>query len=161
MHNLTPGKILAEHLQNRGISEFTVEPIDPDTGILSGSVDLGNGNQVYDFVSNNLDSVMATPGESIDFASCNLSDWDNLSRFYTGQHGSPDCMHDSEYVGGQLAEDIARVPGEYTLPYVTWLCDSDCACGGDGVLPGGDYCELDMEGWLVMYRDIFDTDLVH
>lgn len=157
----TPGNILADYIDNKGGSEFTIEPIDPDTGILSGATDLGNGNQVYDFISQTTDGVYCAPGNEIDFMSCNLQDWDNLSRFYTGQHTAPAAMHDSEYVGGKLAEDMARVPGEYYLPYIMWWCDSNCDCGGDGVLPGGDYCELDIEGWLVMYRDIFDTEESH
>lgn len=155
------GNILSEYISNKGISEFTVEPIDADMGVSYGAVDLGNGNQVYDFISQMTDGVYCTPGNEIDMASCNFQDWDNLSRFYTGQYGAPNAMHDSEYVGGRLADDMARVPGEYALPYVTWYCESDCECGGEGVLPSGDYCELDIEGWLVMYRDIFDTEESH
>ena len=56
---------------------------------------------------------------------------------------------------------MARVPGEYALPYVTWYCDEDCDCEGEGVLPNNEYCELDIEGWLVLYRDIFDTEESH
>lgn len=155
------GNILSEYLGNRGISEFTIEPIDPDMGVSFGAIDLGNGNQVYGFISQMTDGVYCAPGTEIDLVSCNFQDWDNLSHLYTGQWGGGKSMHDSELVGGKLADDMARVPGEYALPYVTWYCESDCDCGGEGVLPSGDYCELDIEGWLVMYRDVFDTEESH
>lgn len=158
----SPGTILADFLRNIGTEEFTVEPFDSEEHYLpSGCVDLTNGNYVYSFISQMTDGVYCTPGEEPDISAANFGDWDNLSRFYTGQYTAPNSMHDSEYVGGRLAEDMARVQGEYALPYVTYYCDSDCECGGDGVLPGGDYCELDIEGWLVLYRDIFDTEESH
>ena len=159
--SFTAGETLANILSNKGWSEFTIEPIDSDTGVTYGSFDLGNGNQVYGFISQYSDGVYATPGNDVDLAAANFGDWDNLSRFYTGQHSAPNGMHDSEYVGGRLAEDMARVPGEYALPYVTWYCDEDCDCEGEGVLPNNEYCELDIEGWLVLYRDIFDTEESH
>lgn len=157
MINNTSGQTLETLIRNYGWDEFTIEPIDADMGVSHDSYDLGNGNQAYGFISQMTDGVYCTPGNEIDMASCNFQDWDNLSRYYTGQHGAPNVMHDSEYLGGQLAEDIARVPGEYALPYVTWYCAEDCECGGDSVLPNGEYCELDTEGWLILYRDIFDT----
>lgn len=157
----SPGAILSGFIRNYGCDEFTVEPIDPETGVPYGSADLGNGNHIYNFVSQMTDSVTCSPGEEIDMAACNFGDWDNLSRFYTGQYGAPNSMHDSEYVGGRLAEDMARVPGEYAIPYITWDCDSECECGGDSVLPAGAYCDLLIEGWLVLYRDIFDTEESH
>lgn len=157
----TPGQTLEALIRNYGWDEFTIEPIDSDMGVSYDCHDLGNGNQVYGFISQMTDGVYCTPGEDIDMAACNFQDWDNLSRYYTGQHGAPNAMHDSESIGYTLAEDIARVPGEYATPYVAWYCDEDCECGGDGVLPGGEYCELDIEGWLVLYRDIFDTEESH
>lgn len=154
MRNTSPGAILAEAIRNRGTDEFTVEPI-TDGRLDYGCIDLTNGNQLYFFISQMTDGVYGTPGDGVDMAACNFGDWDNLSARYTGQHGAPNSMHDSEYVWGQLAEDMAATPGEYALPYVTWHCPDDCECEGEGVLPGGDYCELDIGGWLVLYRDIF------
>lgn len=155
MSNKTPGVILAEAIRNRGTDEFTVEPLEPGERPAYGCIDLTNGNQLSLFISQMTDGVYATPGSGIDLAACNFGDWDNLSARYTGQWGGGDSMHDSEFVGGQLAEDMANTPGEYALPYVTWYCTDDCECEGEGVLPGGDYCELDIEGWLALYRDIF------
>lgn len=154
----TPGAILADLIRNRGIYEFTVEPLEPGERPSHGCVDLTNGNQLSFFVSHTTDGVYGSPGSGVDLAACNFGDWVNLSSSYTGQHGAPDSMHDSEFVGGLLSEDMAATPGEYALPYVTWYCDDECECGGDGVLPGGDYCELDIEGWLVLYRDIFTEE---
>lgn len=153
----SPGKILSDLIRNFGWSEFTVERTS-DNRIPYGCHDLGNGNHVYGFISDILDGVYCIPGESPDMTACNFRDWTNLSSTYTGQYGGGWSMHDSEFVGGRMADDFARVPGEYALPYVTWYCDADCECGGDGVLPGGEYCELDIEGWLAMYRDIFNTE---
>lgn len=156
----TPGSILSDLIRNHGWDEFTIERTE-DGHVPYDCHDLGNGNHVYGFISSMSDGVYCAPGESPDMAAANLGDWDNLSHMYTGRYGGGWSMHDSEYVGGRMAEDFARVPGEYALPYVTWYCESDCDCEGDGVLPGGDYCEQDTEGWLAMYRNIFDTEETH
>lgn len=156
----TPGSILSDLIRNKGWNEFTIERTE-DGHVPYGCHDLGNGKHAYGFISSMLDGVYCTPGESPDMSAANLGDWDNLSHMYTGQYGGGWSMHDSEYVGGRMAEDFARVPGEYALPYVTWYCESDCDCEGGGVLPGGDYCEQDIEGWLAMYRNIFDTEETH
>lgn len=48
--------------------------------------------------------------------------WTAWSHGYTGQWGySGPVMHDSEYLGGRLAEDILSTPGEYCLMPVTYL----------------------------------------
>lgn len=155
MSNFSPGVILAEAIANRGVAEFTVEPLGPGERPSYGCLDLTNGNQLSFFISQDTDVVRGTPGNGVDLSACNFGDWDNLSSAYTGQYGAPDSMHDSEFVGGRLAEDMAATPGEYALPFIDWDCGDDCECEGDGVLPGGDYCETVSEGWVVLYRDIF------
>lgn len=48
-----------------------------------------------------------------------------------------------------------KSPGEYCLPYIEWVCSESCdECGGDGVRADGYYCERDIEGWLVLHRDL-------
>lgn len=56
--------------------------------------------------------------------------WDFASAGYTGQQGGGNIMHDSEYIGGRLAQDILSEPGVY-------------------VAVVNNYCDGDMEGWAI------------
>lgn len=145
----TPGQIIAREIRNIGNDTFTIEPI-PSSGVEPGCTDLGNGNQYHPFIggSGTVDSPSFTPGEDINLGDIGMGEWDNLSSQYTGQHGAPNSMHDSEYLGGGMAEEIANTPGEYAMPYITWYCETDCECEDD------ESHDQDIEGWLILHRDI-------
>lgn len=77
--------------------------------------------------------------------------WEFFSRGYTGQHGySGPEMHQSEFLGGRLAEDILTTPGEYALAIVYYECDEDCQhLWPDGEESCGD---MHIESWVVLNR---------
>lgn len=155
----TPGETLEYLMAHFGWNEVTVEPI-TDGHIPYDGHDLGNGNYVHGCVSDYHDGcVSGYEGEPIDLSGTSYSDFDNLSARFTGQHGRPNSMHDSEYVGGGLADFIAATPGEWCLPYIQWECSPESCdeCDGDGISADGTYCERDIEGWLVLHRDIGDV----
>lgn len=149
------GNTLTDLIRNFGWAEFTVEPIRDDYVPIDGH-NLGNGNYVYGSVSDSHDgSVYGTEGEPIDLSGTSYSEFTNLSSRFTGQHGRPNGMHDSEYVGGGMADVLAETPGEYCLPYIVWPCTESCSdCDGSGVGAKGVYCDQDLEGWLCLYRSI-------
>lgn len=69
----------------------------------------------------------------------------SLMTGYTGQHGySGPIMHDSESIGGNMAEDILAQPGLYVavLSYYTEKVDSELQADD------GSY----IEGWAVAYK---------
>lgn len=140
----TPGQILSDLVGNHGWTEFTVEFTDPGEGLSTGSFDLGNGHHVYGFISQMTDPLYGRDG-AIDLAASNFGDWTNLSADYTGQHGNPDSMHDSEIFIGKIAEDAAAQIGEYAIPYIMWE---------DSETTGEDF-ELFPEGWAILHRNIF------
>lgn len=50
-----------------------------------------------------------------------LGSWELLDG-YSGQHGySGPIMHNSEYIGGGMADDILSTPGVYVALVCTWL----------------------------------------
>jgi hypothetical protein len=60
---------------------------------------------------------------------------------YTGQEGGGDTMHDSEFIGGNMARDILATPGYYVAIVGYWLSDDD------------ETDEVVLEGWAVAYRE--------
>lgn len=62
-------------------------------------------------------------------------DWTEFSHGYTTQHGVQTPMHNSEYVGGRLADDMLAKPGYYVAVACTW--DGDVT-----------------EGWMLMFREL-------
>jgi hypothetical protein len=63
-------------------------------------------------------------------------EWEVFTDGYSGQYGyAGPVMHSSEYIGGHLAEDIARAPGLYAAVLV------DCADG-------------EPAGWAVVFRRV-------
>lgn len=65
---------------------------------------------------------------------------------YTGQYGGGDTMHNSEFIGGRMAEDILSTPGVYVALVCYW--DPEGPEDGDGEVE--DY----VEGWAVARRDL-------
>jgi len=64
--------------------------------------------------------------------------WEFFSDGYTGQYGySGPIMHDSEYIGGMLAEDILNEPGIYVVVAAMYS-------------PKNDNDEFVWEGWAVL-----------
>ena len=80
--------------------------------------------------------------------------WEFFSRGYTGQHGynGPE-MHQSEYLGGRLADDILATPGEYAVVGVNYDCDEDMC--GEHWDPMTQRCPEfpHVESWVVVRRD--------
>lgn len=68
--------------------------------------------------------------------------WSFFSAGYTAQHAyRGPIMHNSELIGGKLAEDILSIPGIYVAVVANWSPeDGDCA----------DECDCDVEGWAVV-----------
>jgi hypothetical protein len=68
--------------------------------------------------------------------------WTLLSG-YTGQYGySGPIMHNSEFIGGRLADDILSTPGTYVALICYWLDDED-----------SDEDETYSEGWAIARLD--------
>lgn len=73
-----------------------------------------------------------------------LGDWELVTAGYSGQYGYPGpIMHNSEYVGGRLAEDILDTPGLYVALVCYWPVDPDASDEDREI--DGDYAE----GWAV------------
>lgn len=67
------------------------------------------------------------------------SDWEFFSTGYTGQYGyRGPIMHNSEYIGGRLEEDILSTPGVYAAIVAEWKPDPE------------DSDENYVEGWAVV-----------
>jgi hypothetical protein len=67
--------------------------------------------------------------------------WTFFSRGYTGQYGyRGPIMHNSEFIGGGLAEDILAEPGVYVAIVANWSPE----CGNE------DPCTCTTEGWAVV-----------
>lgn len=71
-------------------------------------------------------------------------EWTEFSHGYTGQHRILSPMHDSEYVGGQLATDMLERPGFYVVV--------DCKWDGDHDPDGEEYEDGVAEGWMLMHK---------
>lgn len=74
------------------------------------------------------------------------SDWAFFSYGYTGAYAgatSP-VMHDSEFLGGNLARDILETPGVYVMVVCYWTPDDDFTEDDD--------TEDIAEGWAVLRR---------
>jgi hypothetical protein len=71
--------------------------------------------------------------------------WSLLSG-YTGQQGGGNIMHNSEFIGGQLARDILAAPGYYVAIVANWLTEEDEE--GEDV-EGSDT----VEGWAVAFKE--------
>lgn len=103
-----------------------------------------NLNDILEFdhvveVSENHDvtSVSNLYAPSIIDSEIDSDDWEFFSNGYTGQHGyNGPIMHDSEYIGGMLAEDILNEPGIYVAVVSAYIDDSE-----DGIT---------FEGWAVL-----------
>jgi hypothetical protein len=66
-------------------------------------------------------------------------DWEFFSTGYTGQYGyRGPIMHDSEFIGGRLADDILAAPGIYCAVVADWSPE-------DGAEDGDNF-----EGWAVV-----------
>lgn len=144
MDTVTPDSTLTELINNFGWTEWTVEAFDGER-LPTNSHDLGNGYCAYGFVSDTLDSFYVNDGLQVsDAMSTFFSDWINLSSLYTGQHGAPDTLHDSEYFAGRMAEFAANTPGEYTIPVVYW----------EEVDTEGETADSSIEGWVFLHREI-------
>jgi hypothetical protein len=64
--------------------------------------------------------------------------WEFASEGYTGQYGyNGPIMHNSEFFGGRLREDILSTPGIYALVVSCYFSETD-------------YDEYDVEGWAVV-----------
>ena len=73
--------------------------------------------------------------------------WNLISAGYTGQdrYNGP-IMHNSEYIGGRLADDILAEPGYYVALPSEYACDESHNCDEE--------CESAItEGWAVAYRE--------
>ena len=71
--------------------------------------------------------------------------WTEFSHGYTGQYGVASPMHNSEFIGGLLADDIRETPGTYVAVVCYWSCDDECERDEYGE------CREDhAEGWAVM-----------
>jgi len=71
--------------------------------------------------------------------------WDNFLIGYTGQCGVASPMHNSEFIGGKVADDILDSPGIYVAVVCYWDCDDEeCELDSYGE------CTTDhAEGWTV------------
>ena len=88
---------------------------------------------------------------------------------YSGQHGySGPIMHNSEYLGGQMARDVLANPGTYVCVVSRYLCTDDEHANGDPVTDDDpretwtddagnvhtyvshDNCEDYVEGWALL-----------
>jgi hypothetical protein len=70
--------------------------------------------------------------------------WTLFTKGYSGQHNyTGPVMHDSEFIGGDLAMDILSNPGVY----VAVVCHHDCDCDGEDHQE--QECETTIEGWAV------------
>ena len=122
---------------------FTISP-DPSVD----SADLGNGLHATPFISGYVDVPYQTVGEPIQLDA--WSDWENISRQFTGQYGGADIMHESEYLGCGMAEKIAATPGEYAMPPVWYYCEEhdeyDPECG--------DCIDPVCGGWLMLFKEL-------
>lgn len=77
-----------------------------------------------------------------------LGDWTLFTDGYTGQYGySGPIMHNSEYIGGRLAEDILDTPGFYVALVCYWPDDEDTTDEDREI--DGDYAE----GWAIARLD--------
>ena len=52
--------------------------------------------------------------------------WEEFSYGYTWQYGVANPMHNSEFIGGQLAKDILDTDGIYVALVCYWDCDENC-----------------------------------
>ena len=143
----TPGERLEEWLNDRGtMNARIISSNSPDLGMEVDAHDLGNGYHVCLDTEDSGDPIYgwSNSGE-IEYANIPAG-FSNLSVCFTGQYGSPNCMHNSEYVGGRLASLIAKTPGLWRFPVVMWDCDDDCEeCDETD-------CEPVIEGWLVLAK---------
>lgn len=74
--------------------------------------------------------------------------WTLFTHGYSGQWNySGPVMHDSEYIGGDLATDILSNPGLY----VAVVCYHTCECDGED--HHEEECETTTEGWAIARRD--------
>lgn len=78
--------------------------------------------------------------------------WEFASIGYTGQYGvrQQPGMHDSEFIGGQLARDILATPGTYVAVAVWWPVDEDDANVTEQEIEDGGV----WEGWVVLRRTV-------
>jgi hypothetical protein len=66
--------------------------------------------------------------------------WSFFSAGYSGQYGySGPIMHNSEYIGGRLADDIIATPGIYAAVVAYWTNDDPDDDAGS-----------DSEGWAIV-----------
>jgi len=63
--------------------------------------------------------------------------WEEFSYGYTGQYGVANPMHDSEFIGGNLAKDILATPGTYVAVVCYWE-------------PEEDEEDYESEGWAIL-----------
>lgn len=78
-----------------------------------------------------------------------LGDWTLITTGYSGQDRySGPIMHNSEFIGGRLAEDILAEPGYYVALACYWPDDEDTT--EEDRETDGDY----VEGWAVARLDI-------
>lgn len=138
----TPGERLSYWLRSSGRSAARIVLSDhPDIGMEVDVFDLGNGYSVCVDTEDPGDFVEARARE--DEVTYDIpKGFSNLSRWFTEVNWSPDCMHDSEFVGGGLAEVLANLLGVWRFPRVMWDEDEEIT-----VEAGTDT----IEGWMVLY----------
>lgn len=99
---------------------------------------VGHSGRVYDRV----ESVYAPEVYNSDETDVEIlsDDWEAFSAGYTGQWGyNGPVMHQSEFIGGALADDILSSPGMYVVCTVE-------------VLPSDDDPEPLPAGWIVLRK---------
>lgn len=99
---------------------------------------VGHSGRIYDRVEGvYAPEVFHSETDDVEIVS---SDWEAFSAGYTGQWGyNGPVMHQSEYLGGALADDILSTPGVYVVCTVE-------------VLPSDDDPDPFPAGWIVLRR---------
>jgi hypothetical protein len=117
--------------------------LDADPMALSNLMEFDHPIQVHDdgTVSDRVEGVYAPTLEGVsDGTTETIDGWELVTAGYTGQdrYNGP-IMHNSEQIGGRLAEDILARPGVYVALVCAWPDDEESTDDG----------ELYMEGWAV------------
>lgn len=71
-------------------------------------------------------------------------EWSLLTGYSRQDHYSGPGMHDSEYVGGGLADHIIETPGYYVVVACVWQCTDGCE---------EECAESHTEGWAVAFKE--------
>jgi len=128
-----------------------------DPGMLNAFMEFGHVIRVVDGVASDTDipSVIHTWAPSVYDGELDqlpghrwslLKGWSNQDRY------SGPIMHDSEFIGGSLAQHILDTPGYWVALVSDYFCGEDCDQDDH------EDCEMITEGWALAFHPLIEAD---